>query len=259
MRFRRGMGGTSMWPLCFKYGVAAITYGPVAEVDLKKFSKEKPPPGWDELAPAQKFSLKSVAFDMMEGDTIYVRDKGNIVAKGEVTGTYFFDNKDELPWAHRVPVNWDTDFPAVSIDNIGSIQSTVCRLQQTDIIKVENLIRRTLKIVKLNEAMEGEIFQKEAEFRARNRALIESKKAISDYKCEVCDFDFFVTYGEIGKEYIIAHHLAPIGKRKKSTKTTLDDIALVCANCHAMIHKTDPPININDLRKMFNHYEDPAP
>lgn len=105
--------------------------------------------------------------------------------------------------------------------------------------------------VNLSEAMEGKIYLKEAAFRTRNRLLIESKKATSDYKCEVCGFKFIDTYGEIGEYYIVAHHLETIGSRNKSTKTGLDDIALVCANCHAMLHKRNPPIPLRELKEMW--------
>lgn len=243
MRFRVGNGGTSMWPLCLKHRVAAITYYPVAEVDLRKYSKRINPPHWNELERSQKYSLSSVAYEMEKGDIIYVRDKGKIIAKGEVTNKYFFDSKrriiddNDVPWAHQVEVDWNTDFPAVPINDIGPSMFTVYQLKDKQVEAIETAIRKTFKQVELIEAMEGELTQKEAAFRSRNRMLIQSKKATSDCKCEVCDFKFIDTYGELGRDYIVAHHLEPIGKRTKSTKTTLDDIALVCANCHAMLHR----------------------
>jgi len=59
---------------------------------------------------------------------------------------------------------------------------------------------------------------------------------------------FKEVYGEIGEKYIIAHHVNPIGGRKRASKTTLDDIALVCTNCHDMLHRKDPSMSINELR-----------
>jgi len=71
----------------------------------------------------------------------------------------------------------------------------------------------------------------------RNRNIINEKKqkAIKNnqLKCEVCGFSFPKTYNV---EFIECHHLTPIGQGGVR-ETTLDDLALVCANCHRMLHK----------------------
>lgn len=58
-------------------------------------------------------------------------------------------------------------------------------------------------------------------------------------KCEVpkCGFDFEVVYGELGRDYAQVHHLKPLADRTKPSETKLADLAVVCANCHAMIHR----------------------
>lgn len=57
--------------------------------------------------------------------------------------------------------------------------------------------------------------------------------------CEVpgCNFDFEKVYGELGKDFAHVHHLKPIADRSSPSLTSLNDLAIVCANCHAMIHK----------------------
>jgi HNH endonuclease len=57
--------------------------------------------------------------------------------------------------------------------------------------------------------------------------------------CEVpgCNFDFEKVYGELGKDFAHVHHLKPIADRNSPSLTSLNDLAIVCANCHAMIHK----------------------
>ncbi len=97
-------------------------------------------------------------------------------------------------------------------------------------------------------ALEGRHYLAEAKFRRRNRALIEEKKRQSDGKCSVCGFDFKTTYKGLERDLPVGHHVAPIGKRKKATKTTLDQIDVLCPNCHAVVHSQDPPLTADELR-----------
>ena len=57
--------------------------------------------------------------------------------------------------------------------------------------------------------------------------------------CEVpgCGFDFLETYGELGRDFAHVHHRKPLSDRTRPTKTKLSDLAIVCPNCHAMIHR----------------------
>jgi hypothetical protein len=57
-------------------------------------------------------------------------------------------------------------------------------------------------------------------------------------ECEICGFDFEKAYGEIGRGFCEVHHLFPLGKRGDDGKSTsLEDLAIVCSNCHRMLHK----------------------
>lgn len=58
--------------------------------------------------------------------------------------------------------------------------------------------------------------------------------------CEVpnCGTDFERQYGVIGQDFAHVHHLDPLGKSgDDGTETRLADLAVVCPNCHAMIHR----------------------
>jgi len=240
-----------MWPECFRLGVAAITYDPLHRTNLSKYPRDEPQKLWAKLAPAQKFALRQVAYEMKKGDVIYVKQGPSIVGKGIVQGSYDFDSEfrivdpNDYPWPHQVPVSWIPDFPRTRI-LLGGEQSAVKRLEPKHLKMLEAAIVKSERQMRADEAQEGELYTTEAAFRSRNRALIEAKKANSDYKCEVCDFQFEHFYGGIGQGYIVAHHLKPIASGP--TKTKLDDIALVCPNCHAMLHMEDPPLTLANLR-----------
>lgn len=69
-------------------------------------------------------------------------------------------------------------------------------------------------------------------------------------KCEVCDFNYEETYGERGAGYIEVHHILPLHVVGKST-TKLSDLALLCANCHRMIHNKKEWLTPNELKSLL--------
>lgn len=68
-------------------------------------------------------------------------------------------------------------------------------------------------------------------------ALIDNKGVL---RCEVprCGFDFKTIYGEIGKDFAHVHHLQPLSDAPPEGRPVkLNELVIVCANCHAMIHR----------------------
>jgi len=55
--------------------------------------------------------------------------------------------------------------------------------------------------------------------------------------CEVCDFDFFQAFGDLGEGFAECHHTLPLGQNTGERSTRLSDLAVVCANCHRMLHQ----------------------
>ena len=50
--------------------------------------------------------------------------------------------------------------------------------------------------------------------------------------------DFEETYGELGRGFIHVHHLVPISSIGKTYQIDpINDLAPVCPNCHAMLHR----------------------
>ena len=94
-------------------------------------------------------------------------------------------------------------------------------------------------------------------YRERDRKLVERKKAQvllakGHLTCEVCDFDFGERYGDRGRGYIEAHHIRPLHTLKPGTKTKLEDLALLCANCHRMAHAKRPWLGIAELKVLVS-------
>lgn len=75
----------------------------------------------------------------------------------------------------------------------------------------------------------------------RNKRLANDVKEALGFTCQVCGLNFEEAYGDLGKGFIEAHHLAPISTLAPG-KVRLDprqDFAVLCSNCHSMIHRSE--------------------
>jgi 5-methylcytosine-specific restriction protein A len=76
-------------------------------------------------------------------------------------------------------------------------------------------------------------------------------KCIQNYgvQCVVCGFDFEKKYGDIGKGFIHVHHLTQLSEIGQGYEVDpINDLRPVCPNCHAMLHKRNPPYTIAELK-----------
>lgn len=115
-----------------------------------------------------------------------------------------------------------------------------------------------LTTVDEEEFPEGKIVYREHRERERSRKLVKQAKQARKNRdghltCEVCNFDFHKTYGSLGEDYIECHHIKPVSQLKSNEKTTINDLALVCANCHRMLHRKRPWLHPLDLREIVQH------
>ena len=100
--------------------------------------------------------------------------------------------------------------------------------------------------------------EKIIEHRTRERNNKIAKLAKEKYKakygnlnCQVCGFNFEEKYGEIGKDFIEAHHIVPLSELDFEQNTTVDDFILLCSNCHKMIHRKKPWLSVDELKKLL--------
>nr|WP_246408258.1 DUF3578 domain-containing protein [Microvirga lupini] len=89
----------------------------------------------------------------------------------------------------------------------------------------------------------------------RNSSAARLAKKHHGTRCQCCDFDFNETYGAVGAGYIEAHHLRPISELEEGIAVTYDtakDFAVLCSNCHRMIHRMEDPSDLNALRALLH-------
>jgi len=72
------------------------------------------------------------------------------------------------------------------------------------------------------------------------------------YQCKVCGIDMTKAYGEIAKGFIHVHHLVPLSEIKENYQVNpKTDLIPVCPNCHAMLHRQDPPLTPEALNRQM--------
>lgn len=69
--------------------------------------------------------------------------------------------------------------------------------------------------------------------RKKKQTLLETGRLA----CEVCDFDFVEVYGLLGEGFAECHHLVPLSELKEEHRLRLSELAIICANCHRMLHR----------------------
>jgi 5-methylcytosine-specific restriction protein A len=89
--------------------------------------------------------------------------------------------------------------------------------------------------------------------RERSAALTKRKKqavleATGNLACEVCGFDFERRYGPIGEGFAECHHTVPLFLLAQRTATRLQDLAILCSNCHRIIHRSKPMLTLQELK-----------
>ncbi|HLL28028.1 MAG TPA: DUF3578 domain-containing protein [Xanthobacteraceae bacterium] len=88
----------------------------------------------------------------------------------------------------------------------------------------------------------------------RNRTAARHAKKFHGIRCQTCNLDFSERYGEIGKGFIEAHHLRPIATLEEGVVVkydVADDFAVLCSNCHRMIHRHTDPSDLSGFRKLI--------
>jgi 5-methylcytosine-specific restriction protein A len=130
-----------------------------------------------------------------------------------------------------------------------------------NVLEFESLLNNVSKIeddelLEGDSVKEGRILYKMHKVRERNREIIEKKKKKvlkekGTLNCEACDLNFEEKYGQLGKGFIECHHIIPLSNFEVNKDTRLDDLALLCSNCHKMIHKDSNSYSIEEFKQKW--------
>jgi 5-methylcytosine-specific restriction protein A len=117
---------------------------------------------------------------------------------------------------------------------------SLSQTEETDLMQHEGLPEGAVQRVEVNKYERSRI----------NRSIC---VAAHGSKCMGCSFDFGEKYGQLGRGFIHVHHIFPVSKMGGSY--VIDprrDLIPVCANCHAMLHRRDPPLSLDELHDIIS-------
>jgi 5-methylcytosine-specific restriction protein A len=102
------------------------------------------------------------------------------------------------------------------------------------------------------EFPEGRILTRLHKQKERSSRAVERKKesvlnSTGALRCEACGFDFHLNYGDLGRGYAECHHRVPLADLTEERPIRLVDLAIVCANCHRILHKSRPLMSVEEL------------
>ena len=133
----------------------------------------------------------------------------------------------------------------------GDLAADATEIRQTVIAANEAVVAK-LPVADAYEGTEGGVVMRLHKRYERDPKLVAEKckvaAAAGKLVCEVCTFDFEAAYGALGAGYIEVHHTKPVHMLMAGSKTKLEDLALLCANCHRMAHRKRVPITVDDIR-----------
>lgn len=175
--------------------------------------------------------------DFEPGDKMYLKlnstlPNPRLYEKGNILSTYY--SAEDLPEEH------------VLCEDLNRFLQYYQALVDVD---SDNSVGETLLP---NEIIERKLKRLHEKFDRRGDIALKVKQK-KGYVCEACGLKLEDMYGELGKAYIEAHHLLPFSQlHEGATQLNLDtDFAVLCSNCHRMIHRLSDPSQLEELRAII--------
>lgn len=104
----------------------------------------------------------------------------------------------------------------------------------------------------VESAIEGTMTEARYWRRSRSTKLRDSAFAKARGMCCVCDTDFSKVLDGRGVRVLQVHHRKQLSSRTTPSPTKVDELAVVCANCHMLLHlNPDEALDVGELRAML--------
>lgn len=145
-------------------------------------------------------------------------------------------------------------FETTEGEDYGDLVLRYSHLMLGMILSLSDIVPLDETSIGYKEGAEQRILSKRYERNKLNRELCLLNKG---YKCSICGFDFEESYGTIGRHFIHVHHVIPVSQIGADyIIDPIKDLIPVCPNCHAMLHRKDPPYLPEELKKIVKTERD---
>jgi hypothetical protein len=105
------------------------------------------------------------------------------------------------------------------------------------------------EVAEVTEAVEGQLREAMSLQYGRNATLRAMALARADGVCEGCNVNFKMLAGGLGLSALQVHHKVALGQRSGPSITKVEELAVLCANCHCMVHAyRDKVLTVEELR-----------
>jgi hypothetical protein len=158
----------------------------------------------------------------------------------DANGYIIFNTIDEYQNLEHLQIRQDVHVP----NGISSIPGYV---------RFADVIEKHVSPLNQQVYAEGSAYQVQLTRYERDRKA--RKKCLDHYgaNCAICGFNFYVKYGFVAKDTIHVHHLTLIAELGHNYRIDpIKELRPVCANCHVIIHKRNPPYSIDDMMNMID-------
>jgi 5-methylcytosine-specific restriction protein A len=131
-------------------------------------------------------------------------------------------------------------------------------------IPILNMIVAMVGVEETGLVTQGENEGQPSETRSRryerSRLNREACIQLKGSRCLACGFDFAAAYGALGAGYIEVHHLNPLAILGGDYHIdVVTELVPLCANCHAMVHREEPPVPLERLTQLIEDRRRAAP
>lgn len=167
--------------------------------------------------------------------------------------------------AHMEQINRCTNSIGLRISADKLIHVKADLFGQTNAGSAYKLVTESAKpavIAEESAGYEGKLLVRMHVYKERDRGLV--KRAKDYYRnlhggklmCEACGTIPVKVYGDAGERSIEAHHKIPIEELQPDSETRTSDLAMVCSNCHRVIHSKTPCLTVEEVRHLIDQNSD---
>ena len=104
-------------------------------------------------------------------------------------------------------------------------------------------------------AQEGALKEQRRLIRGRNRKLRDQSLLLAKGRCAACGRDYAKVLNGDGKRVLEVHHRRQLSNHSSPKLTQVTDLAVVCANCHRLLHiKPGKTLEVEELKRRLKKH-----